>query len=220
MKKLLTLLLCVTFLFSLTACKEEPSSGGEDALPTEERYEKEDNITEEEYEAATKTLAYFNKVLSGGEYTMEYVTYADGMEMKAKSAYKADMIYSESEYEGIKSVMIMKDGYQYIIDDSTKTCIKMQIIDTAAAADMFAEEAESYETALNTGTTEYKGKEYYYEEFELMDEKTQYLFDGNDLKIMKASVMGIESIVEIVSLEKGADSSLFEIPEDYQIITY
>jgi len=32
--------------------------------------------------------------------------------------------------------------------------------------------------------------------------------------------MGTESIVEIISLEKGADGKLFEIPEDYQMISY
>ena len=37
---------------------------------------------------------------------------------------------------------------------------------------------------------------------------------------MKANVMGTECVVEIISLEKGADSKLFEIPEDYQMIAY
>ncbi len=53
-----------------------------------------------------------------------------------------------------------------------------------------------------------------------MGETVQYPFDGNDLKIMKANVMETESIVEILSLEKGADAKLFEIPEDYQMISY
>mgnify|MGYP006780585879 FL=1 len=114
----------------------------------------------------------------------------------------------------------MKDGYQYIIDHSSKTVMKMQVVDNGAVMDMFADEAANYETAVASGETEYNGKTYDYEEFTVEGETVQYLFDGNDLKIMKANVMGTESIVEIISLEKGADAKLFEIPEDYQMIAY
>ena len=177
-------------------------------------------IGEENSVSSTKTLAYFNDYLSGGEYTMEMKTTAEGMEMTMKSAYKGDMIYSESEYAGQKSIMVMKDGYQYIIDHSSKTVMKMQVVDNGAVMDMFADEAANYETAVASGETEYNGKTYDYEEFTVEGETVQYLFDGNDLKIMKANVMGTESIVEIISLEKGADAKLFEIPEDYQMISY
>ena len=86
--------------------------------------------------------------------------------------------------------------------------------------DMFADEAANYETAAASGETEYNGKTYDYEEFTVEGETVQYLFDGADLKIIKANVMDTESVVEIISLEKGADAALFEIPEDYQMIAY
>ena len=90
----------------------------------------------------------------------------------------------------------------------------------ATVQDVFADEAANYETAASSGTTEYNGKSYDYEEFTVEGETVQYLFDGADLKIIKANVMGTESVVEIISLEKGADAKLFEIPEDYQMIAY
>ncbi len=218
MKKLFILFLSLIMVFSLAAC----GGGGETPAEGEEVQNQEINeeISEELPAASTKTLAYFQKFLSGGEYTMEMKTSAEGMEMTMKSAYKGDMIYSESEYGGQKSIMVMKDGFQYIIDHSSKMVMKMQVVDNSAVMDMFADEAANYETAVASGTTEYNGKTYDYEEFTVMDETVQYLFDGNDLKIMKANVMGTESIVEIISLEKGADSKLFEIPEDYQMISY
>ncbi len=217
MKKLLAILISLLMVFSLVAC----GGGGEDPAGGEEVQNQVENQQEEQMpEASTKTLAYFQKFLSGGEYTMEMKTSAEGIEMTMKSAYKGDMIYSESEYGGQKNIMVMKDGFQYIIDHSSKTVMKMQVLDNGAVMDMFADEAENYETAVASGTTEYNGKSYDCEEFTVMDETVQYLFDGNDLKIMKASVMGTESVVEIISLEKGADASLFEIPEDYQLIAY
>ena len=220
MKKLIVILLGITMVFSLAACggNTEKPSGGEEVNNQVENQEEQQQ--EEIPAASTKTLAYFQKFLSGGEYTMEMKTTAEGMEMTMKSAYKGDMIYSESEYAGQKSIMVMKDGYQYIIDHSSKSVMKMQVVDNGAVMDMFSDEAANYETAVASGETEYNGKTYDYEEFTVEGETVQYLFDGNDLKIMKANVMGTESIVEIISLEKGADEKLFEIPEDYQMIAY
>ncbi len=219
MKKLIAILLSLIMVFSLAAC----GGGGEESAGGEEvnnQVENQEQQQEEIPAASTKTLAYFQKFLSGGEYTMEMKTAAEGMEMTMKSAYKGDMIYPESEYAGQKSNMVMKDGYQYIIDHSSKTVMKMQVVDNGAVMDMFADEAANYETAVASGETEYNGKSYDYEEFTVEGETVRYLFDGNDLKIMKANVMGTESIVEIISLEKGADAKLFEIPEDYQMISY
>ena len=220
MKKILAILLSLIMVFSLAAC----GGGGEEPAGGEEVNNQLENQEEQQQEeipaASTKTLAYFQKFLSGGEYTMEMKTTAEGMEMTMKSAYKGDMIYSESEYAGQKSIMVMKDGYQYIIDHSSKTVMKMQVVDNSAVMDMFADEAANYETAVASGTTEYNGKTYDYEEFTVEGETVQYLFDGADLKIIKANVMDTESVVEIISLEKGADSKLFEIPEDYQMIAY
>ena len=220
MKKLFAILLSLIMVFSLAACGgggEEPAGGEEVNNQVENQEEQQE---EKLPEASTKTLAYFQKFLSGGEYTMEMKTTAEGMEMTMKSAYKGDMIYSESEYAGQKSIMVMKDGYQYIIDHSSKTVMKMQVVDNGVVMDMFSDEAANYETAVASGETEYSGKSYDYEEFTVEGETVQYLFDGNDLKIMKVNVMGTESIVEIISLEKGADAKLFEIPEDYQMISY
>ncbi len=217
MKKILVILLSLIMVFSLAACSggEETPLGGEEINNNQIEQQQEEIPS-----ASTKTLAYFQKFLSGGEYTMEMKTTAEGMEMTMKSAYKSNMIYSESEFSGQKSIMLMKDGFQYIIDHTSKTVMKMQVVDNGAVMDMFADEAANYETAIATGETEYNGKTYIYEEFTIEGETVQYLFDGNDLKIMKANVMGTESVVEILTLEKGADSKLFEIPEDYQMIAY
>ena len=220
MKKILAILLSLIMVFSLVAC----GGGGEEPAGGEEVNNQVENQEEQQQEeipaASTKTLAYFQKFLSGGEYTMEMKTTAEGMEMTMKSAYKGDMIYSESEYAGQKSIMVMKDGYQYIIDHSSKTVMKMQVVDNGAVMDMFADEASNYETAVSSGTTEYNGKSYDYEEFTVEGETVQYLFDGDELKFIKASAEGEEGVVEILSLEKGADAKLFEIPEDYQMIAY
>ena len=219
MKKLFAILLSLIMVFSLAAC----GGGGEEPAGGEEVNNQVENQEEQQQEeipaASTKTLAYFQKFLSGGEYTMEMKTTAEGMTVVVKTSYKGDATYSESEFDGQKSCVLMKDDFQYIIDHNAKTVMKISALE-ATVQDVFADEAANYETAAASGTTEYNGKTYDYEEFTVEGETVQYLFDGNDLKIMKANVMGTESIVEIISLEKGADAKLFEIPEDYQVIAY
>ena len=215
MKKLIAILLSLIMVLTLSAC-----GGGGEAPAGGEEVNNEVQQQEEIPAASTKTLAYFQKFLSGGEYTMEMKTTVQGIEVISKNAFKDDMMYSESDMDGMKSVMVMRDGYQYIIENSSKMVLKTQVADNGAVMDMFADEAANYETAVASGETEYSGKSYNYEEFTVEGETVQYLFDGNDLKIMKANVMGTESVVEIISLEKGADAKLFEIPEDYQMIAY
>ena len=220
MKKLIAILLSLIMIFSLAACggNTEKPSGGEEVnnqIENQEEQQQEEQIPE----ASTKTLAYFQKFLSGGEYTMEMKTTAEGMTVMVKTSYKGDATYSESEFDGQKSCVLMKDDFQYIIDHNAKTVMKISALE-ATVKDVFADEAENYETAVASGETEYNGKTYDYEEFTVEGETVQYLFDGADLKIIKANVMGTESIVEIISLEQGADAKLFEIPEDYQEISY
>lgn len=168
----------------------------------------------------TKTLAFFNKYLSSKEYTMKIKTEYEGVESTILSAYYGDDFYTESEYDGVKSAVIMKDGVQYILDHASKTCIKTAMVNQNSTNDMFAEEVENYNIATNTGVTQYNGKKYDYEEFDLDGSKVQYLFDGDALKIIKTDIGGIDSIMEIVSINKGVDKKLFEVPTGYNIIEY
>ena len=177
----------------------------------------EDEIPEEL--ASTKTLAFFQKFVSGGSYTMEMSAEYEGVKTTAINAYDGDDIYTESEYQGMKSCLLMKDGYQYVIDHEAKTCIKMQMME-ATTTEIFADEEENYKVAVATGNTEYNGKNYDYEEFTVDGEKVQYLFDGDDLKVIKATALGEETTVEIVKFEKGVDKSLFEVPSGYTIMDY
>ena len=81
MKKILAILLSLIMVFSLAAC----GGGGEEPTGGEEVNNQVENQEEQQQEeipaASTKTLAYFQKFLSGGEYTMEMKTTAEGMEM-------------------------------------------------------------------------------------------------------------------------------------------
>jgi len=164
--------------------------------------------------AATKTLAYFNEFVSGGAYTMEMKAEYQDIETLMTSAVKDGMIYSKSEVNGMTSIMIMKDDVQYLLDPSTKMCMKMSVTEESVT-EMFSDEAENYQEAASTGSEEINGETLDYEEFTVEDTSVKYYFSGEDLKYIATSVEGESYVAEIISMESGADDSLFEVPEDY-----
>ena len=211
MKKILSCLLII-MMFTLCACGNNANDNNEINISNGGN-----NDVDILSVAGTKTLAFFQKFISGGAYTMEMKTEFEGMTGTVLNMYDGEDIYTESEYGGVKSCMIMKDGYQYVIDHVSKTCIKMQMLN-ATTGEIFSDEAENYEVAVNTGKTDYNGKTYDYEEFMVEGESVQYLFEGDDLKVIKATVDGTASFIEVVSFKKGVDKSLFEVPVGYSVM--
>ena len=182
--------------------EEETSSEGE-SLP--------------EAMVGTKTMAYFMKYMMDGAYTMETQSEFDGVTTVGMTAAKDGMTYTESEVNGATSISIMKDDSMYVLDTASKICIKMPL-EMAEAQEIFAEEAEHYETAVSTGETEVKGTLCFYEEFDVEGISVKYCFVGDDLKYMVTEMEGSEYIMEILKMEQGADDSLFEIPEGYTMM--
>ena len=183
---------------------EEPAaSGTEESLP--------------EAMMDTKTMAYFVKHVIDGAYTMEMQAEFDGMSTTTLTAVKNGMTYTESEAGGTVSMSIIKDDAMYVLDPANKLCIKMAV-EVAEVQEIFADEAEHYETAVSTGETEVKGTMCFYEEFTVEGTSVKYCFVGDDLKYMVTEMSGAEYIMEILRMEPGADDSLFEIPEDYTMM--
>ena len=209
MKKSIIITLALLLMLAMTACgggsdSDTGDTGGGEA---------------EKAAASTKTLAYFNEYVSDGEYTMEMEMEVEGMPVTTTSAVKGDMMYTKSNTGGMESSMIMKDGKQYVLDPSSKTCIVMSM-DIAETSEMFAEEAANYEVAAETGSIDIEGVSYDYEAFDIEGITAKYCFDGDELKYIITSMEGDEYTIKITSLEKGADASLFEIPGDYTVMEY
>lgn len=205
MKKSFVLVVAVVLMLAMTACGGGSGSGSEGSGS--------------ENDASTKTLGYFNEYVIGGEYTMEMQLEVDGVTTTTKSAVKGDMLYSETTAGGMTSIMIMKDDGQYVIDPASKTCIKMSM-EIDSMTEMFEDEAEAYAVAVAAGTVDIGGVTYEYEEFVVEDTNVKYCFDGSDLKYIITAMDGQEYTMEIISMKKGADASLFEIPSGYTMMEY
>ena len=208
LKKFMAIMLAVLMVFSMAACGGGESSGGqggEEAKDPGKVY-------------ATKTLAYFDKYVSSGAYTSEMKSEYEGMVTTSLTAVDGDNMYIESDAAGVKSLMILTAGEQYILDPATMTGFKMAAQNELSSQKLFEEEAANYETTVSTGDIEIAGKTYTYEEFDIEGSLVKYCFDGDDMKYMLMTESGIEMTMEIVSMEKGADASLFKVPEGYTLV--
>ena len=219
-KRILALTLALLLLLALTACgggKDEPES-----VPHEENPPAAENVTPTVPEAfeGTKTLKYFSEYIDGGSYTMEMKTEYGGEAYVSLTAYDGENMYSESEAGGVKSIVIMKDGYQYILESASKTCIKMSAEMVQDTQEVFAEEQDSYLEATATGDMDVNGTSCYFEEFAVEGMSVKYCFDGDALKYIISEMDGESYTVEILRMEKGVDKALFEIPSDYTVMEY
>lgn len=218
MKKILMAALVLGTVITFTGCGDknetEYKENGTSEIQNQTIVTSEDDLKE------TKSLAFFNKYVGEGSYTMKTKSKFEGVDTIVLSAYDGDNFYTESEFDGMKSSIIQKDNMQYILDHSSKSYMKFPVTNSESNNNILAENEENYKVALNSGVTEYNGKEYEFEEFDVEGVKMQCLFEGTELKVMKAEVNDTEEVIEIISVEKGVDKSLFEIPADYKLIEY
>ena len=227
-KRIMALALTLLLILALSACgsknkaPEEPDAPevGENA-PAPPDVPEEDTPEPAKAESGdTKTMSYFSEYVSTGSYTTEMKTEYEGITNVSLTAYDGDNMYSESETNGTKSIVIMKDGYQYILDPASKTCIKMSAEMMQDTEEIFADTEDSYAAAVSTGDMDVDGTSCYYEEFQVEGMSVKYCFDGDALRYIISDMDGASYRVEILSMKKGADKSLFEVPSDYTVMEY
>ena len=209
-------LMAFVMAFSLTAC-----GGGGEAGTTEPEQKEAEAVVEDVF--GTKTMTYFHKYMLDGAYTMESRYEMDGMTVESFSAVDGNLMYTRTKMDGMESIMILLEDAQYILDPASKIAIKMSIGAEGGGLDMqamFAEEEANYEVAVSTGDVEVNGKTYFYEAFNVEDVDVKYCFEGDDMKYILTEMEGMTITMEIVSMEKGADASLFVLPGGYEVMAF
>ncbi len=224
MKKLFAILLAGVMVFSLASC-----GGGE--TPPEETPEAsvEDSVSEvppEENIEESKTLKLFNDMI-GESYTMKSELYEKFTEEKrvgstTLTVFDGDKSYTEvTSYVGdvgVSMKILVMDGYQYMIDDESRTVMKSPYREDKTNIEMFVEDESFYTDMLGEPETyEVFGEKFYSEEFSGMGESIRYCYDKDELKYIISESGGVEFIMGVLELSKGADASYFELPEDYTV---
>jgi len=229
MKKFLAAIVAMMLVLSLVSCddkkdkknKEETSETSNDSNDKSEAKSTPNNKKPGESSAkddakkstaSTKLMRFYEDLLLDENVTAIMKSNMMGNEVVLTYVRSGDMYYSESKNGPIVMKQIVRDDTQYIIYPGNQIVsvplkgmpIKPEVINEA--------EKEYYEKASTSGTTEYNGKSYYYEEFEVAGATARYLFEGDDLKYIIENMAGMELVCEM-SVSSKVDSSLFEVPE-------
>ena len=167
------------------------------------------------------------EIMESGNYYMAFrsTTTFEGemMESETMMTVSGDRTAMQSKSADTETAMVMMDGNIYMIDHVSKTVIVMP--QTTAEGDETLPEMPESSEPVEVDDIEYigSGEEdgLVYEEYRT-ESGTQifYYFDGSDLKKIKTIDESFESIMEILELSDNVSEDAFEIPADYQQVTY
>lgn len=167
------------------------------------------------------------EIMESGNYYMAFrsTTTFEGemMESETMMTVSGDRTAMQSKSADTETAMVMKDDNIYMIDHVSKTVIVMP--QTTAEGDETLPEMPESSEPVEVDDIEYigSGEEdgLVYEEYRT-EGGTQifYYFDGSDLKKIKTIDESFESIMEILELSDNVSEDAFEIPADYQQVTY
>ena len=167
------------------------------------------------------------EIMESGNYYMAFrsTTTFEGemMESETMMTVSGDRTAMQSKSADTETAMMMMDGNIYMIDHVSKTVIVMP--QTTAEGDETLPEMPESSEPVEVDDIEYigSGEEdgLVYEEYRT-EGGTQifYYFDGSDLKKIKTIDESFESIMEILELSDNVSEDAFEIPADYQQVTY
>lgn len=167
------------------------------------------------------------EIMDSGNYYMAFrsTTTFEGemMESETMMTVSGDRTAMQSKSADTETAMVMMDGNIYMIDHVSKTVIVMP--QTTAEGDETLPEMPESSEPVEVDDISYigSGEEdgLVYEEYRT-EGGTQifYYFDGSDLKKIKTIDESFESIMEILELSDNVSEDAFEIPADYQQVTY
>ena len=167
------------------------------------------------------------EIMESGNYYMAFrsTTTFEGemMESETMMTVSGDRTAMQSKSADTETAMVMMDDNIYMIDHVSKTVIVMP--QTTAEGDETLPEMPESSEPVEVDDIEYigSGEEdgLVYEEYRI-EGGTQifYYFDGSNLKKIKTIDESFESIMEILELSDNVSEDAFEIPSDYQQVTY
>ena len=241
MKKLLAFLLALVTVLSLSACGGDETPPSVSGKAPDSSAQKEQSTpapgTDELSDPApgsrqggepvdlsgflgTKTGKFYSRFANGRIY-VEYETEMEGQVISIVTATNGDKTYSETKMGGTSmGVSIMDAEDMYTIDHTSRMVIKMSLQANAQTiAGAVLEESDVDMGDFKTGTREIGGKTYDTEELTVEGAAAVYCFDGDDLAYIISAFDGTEMTMKIVEISDKVDDSLFEIPQDYTVMT-
>lgn len=210
-KSILLTIFLISLMLLITAC----SSPEEPVAPAE---------TDDTNLVGHRLSASYVDMMKNNNYMMKYKTFMDfdGREIEAliTIAVSGEKHAFITESDEITSTTIMDDDKFYLIDHDSKTVMVMPFImeDNAEdGVDITQVDSANLEF-VGTGTGTFMGNTRDYEEYAADNITMVYFFDGDKLDGMVMMVEDESLTMVIEEMTSMVDESIFEIPEDYQLM--
>ncbi len=232
MKKLLAIFIAVMMLLSLAACGLNGEIQGGIDRGGESQVENQDSDGNNEENNAPKTdksrtLDLYKEYFSG-PYTLRVENYVkdfrdpDTKTLSSKTLNVVDGSKSYSETTSspdfeLSTATVVIDDYKYTLYHTTKMIVRSAVSSKKTGNVIVMHDEAFYNDML--GDVEEKeifGEKYECEKFSSSGTKITYCYKGDELKYIIADSGGVDIIFGVVELTKGADSTYFELPEDYE----
>ncbi len=235
MKKILAILLAAMMLLSLAACgdnnttdpdKDNPDVSQEDTGGEEQNDDGGNQDDTGVKVDESRTMDLYREIFSG-PYTLKVETYVKDFENpdnKTVSSTTLTVVDGDKSYTEITSAtnpdsvvtQLYIGEYRYVVYDEFKSISRSPIRKSDQGIAMVMKEEEFYTDMIGEAETrEIFGKTYSTERFSAFAETVTYCYEGDELKYIIGDNGGVDIIMGVLELKKGADSSYFELPEDY-----
>lgn len=218
--------------------ESESHIGEDEETPVEEQEAEEEQVeetdqTKEEFEAEIKSKV-LRDIINMDRYTMKVKNFSTfqgkDLEINATHVVADGQFATITEVEEGDVINIIKNGKFYMVLDAEKTIIVQEYEDEEVPI----ESEEIFPSDLKyigKGKDTFLGNQRNYEEYKIDMGTIRYYFDGNELDGLEYVVSFGELIedeelefeysnfkTDILSISKEVDMSIFELPEDYQVI--
>ena len=227
MKRFLIIILALLLLLSMVACGGGSSPAPSAPASTAEE-ESEGDTPEETAQAAGNSgggSAIDSLVgwMKGGKFSYDYKAFSEGagekMESSGTMAVDGDnfAMSSEAEVAGvkIKSKIVTKDGFTYIVNDEAKMIMKFQDI----SADMTGGVMDDYSgiVLIGSGTGEINGRTLPYEEYKEDESGStiKYFLDGGQVYGFVSEYENYKTTMIITNAKNSVPSGIFDLPSGY-----
>lgn len=119
-------------------------------------------------------------------------------------------------------ILIEKGGYRYTLDTINKTYNASSITQSLNYAEGILPPSmdKLKNKSYKTGEDKINSFKYTYETYKFGDIKTTYYFDDKKLKFIKKESNTENFLYEVLTFNQKVNDKDFEIPEDYQGMTY
>lgn len=223
-KGLFTIVMIFLLSIALSACQntepERPGTSAPGNNPvTEAPTEPETPAQPENPGRITDEIV---RIMTSRMYTMETRTYVEFMgrefEVGSTISKNGDEVAMKTDFGGMDTNLLMKEEKLYIISHDQK---RMMVVKGSDMSSVPGGQNPDIElegiTYAGTGTGEFRGKNYSYEEYTLEKGMIRFYFEERRVVGMVYIMDKVEAQMEILSLEERVDDSMFELPVGYQV---